>query len=255
MATTDPHDSPAPKLYHELAAWWPLMSAPADYAEEARIFKELLLEDPKGSVSSLLELGSGGGNNASHMKADFQEVVLVDLSQGMLTVSEALNPECQHVRGDMREVRLDRQFDRVFVHDAVDYMTTLADLRSAMETALVHCRPGGMVLFAPDHLRENFAPSTDCGGHDGERRAMRYLEWCWDPNPSDSEITTDYVYVMREGDAAPRLEWDRHVTGLFSRSDWMGLLSDVGFVDARTVPFEHSEVEPGQIELFLARRP
>jgi len=48
--------------------------------------------------------------------------VLVDKSPGMLEVSRALNPECEHVEGDMRTVRLGREFDLVFVHDAVAYM-------------------------------------------------------------------------------------------------------------------------------------
>ena len=50
---------------------------------------------------------------------------------------------------------------------AVCYMTTEADLRRAMETAWVHCRPGGAVLFAPDYVRENFPGAvTDDGGCD-----------------------------------------------------------------------------------------
>src|SRR5689334_22739277 len=130
------------KLYNELAAWWPLMSSPADYAEEAAFYTNQLLAAGDAPARTLLELGSGGGNNASHMKAHFQST-LAELSPGMLEVSRALNPECEHVQGDMRSVRLGRQFDRVFVHDAVTYMTTLEDLRRAIETAFVHCRPGG----------------------------------------------------------------------------------------------------------------
>lgn len=41
----------------------------------------------------------------------------------------------------MRTVRLGRTFDAVFVHDAVDYMTSEDDLRHVIETAFVHCRP------------------------------------------------------------------------------------------------------------------
>jgi len=51
-------------------------------------------------------VGSGGGNNASFMKRDYAEVVLVDLSPGMLDASCALNPDCRHVQGDMRPNRL-----------------------------------------------------------------------------------------------------------------------------------------------------
>jgi trans-aconitate methyltransferase len=242
-----------PKLYHELAAWWPIMSAPEDYEEEAAFYGAHLAAACERPPRTVVELGSGGGNNASHMKARF-EMVLVEPSAGMLAVSRALNPECEHVQGDMRTVRLGREFDAVFVHDAVCYMTTESDLRQAMETAFVHCRPGGAALFAPDHVRENFRPSTDHGGHDGDGRALRFLEWAWDPDPSDTTYLVDYVYAMREGDGAIRIEHDRHVEGLFSHADWLRWLTESGFVP-HSVPLEHSEVEPGMHEVFIAKKP
>jgi hypothetical protein len=180
-------------------------------------------------------------------------MVLVDRSPGMLQVSRALNPECEHIEGDMRSVRLERQFDCVFVHDAVAYMTTEADLRSAIETAYAHCRAGGAALFAPDHVRENFRASTDHGGHDGADRALRYLEWTWDPDPADSSYVVDYAYLLRESDGSVHVEWDRHVEGLFARADWLRLLSEVGF-EPKVVPVEHSELEPGRYEAFVCSR-
>ena len=155
------------RLYDELASWWPLLSSPTDYGEEATFYGNALAAHCARTPRTVLELGSGGGNNASHMKKRF-DMVLVEPSAGMREVSLALNPACAHVAGDMRTVRLDRQFDAVFVHDAVCYMTTLDDLRSAIVTAFVHCRPGGAALFAPDHVRESFRPGTDHGGHDGD---------------------------------------------------------------------------------------
>jgi hypothetical protein len=44
-------------------------------------------------------------------------------------------------------VRLGLQFDCVFVHDAVVYMLTERDLRQAIETAFVHCRPGAVAVY------------------------------------------------------------------------------------------------------------
>jgi SAM-dependent methyltransferase len=243
----------APKLYNELAAWWPLMSAPHDYAEEAAGYQRILLEASGIPARTLLELGSGGGNNASHLKARFS-LVLVDRSPGMLRVSRALNPECEHVEGDMRTVRLNRQFDAVFVHDAVVYMTTEADLRRAIETAYVHCKPGGAALFAPDHVRENFRPSTDHGGHDDGQRGLRYLEWTWDPDPADTTYLVDYSYLLRDSDGSIRVEWDRHTEGLFARADWLRLLAGAGF-QPKVVPVDHSELEPGIYEIFVCHRP
>lgn len=247
-----PADAGAPLLYAELAAWWPLMSPPEDYVEEAAFYQQTLLDAAGSPPRTVLELGSGGGNNASHLKAAF-EMTLVDPSPGMLRVSRALNPESEHVQGDMRTVRLGREFDAVFVHDAVCYMTTEADLRRAMETAYVHCRPGGVALFCPDHLRENFSGSTEHGGEDGEGRGMRYMMWTWDPDPADGTYTVDFAYLLREADGSVRVEHDRHVEGLFSRADWLRLLAEVGF-EPRAVPFEHSEVDYAA-EVFVGRKP
>ena len=58
----------ADRFYTDLAAWWPLISAPEEYAEEAA---EALrhLRIARRPVREVLELGSGGGNNAVHLEA------------------------------------------------------------------------------------------------------------------------------------------------------------------------------------------
>jgi len=242
-----------PKLYSRLADWWPLLSPPAEYSEEAAFYAGHLVRCGNQPARTLLELGSGGGNNASHLKRRF-EMTLVDLSAGMLAVSRDLNPECEHVQGDMRTVRLERQFDRVFVHDAICYMTTADDLRKVIETAFVHCRPGGAALFAPDFIRETFRTSTDHGGHDGEHRGLRYLEWTWDPDPADSTYLVDFAYLLRNEAGEIRVEHDRHLEGLFARAEWLQILTAAGF-QAEAVPFEHSGVAAGLLELFIGVRP
>jgi SAM-dependent methyltransferase len=236
-------------MYTELAAWWPLLSAPEEYVEEAEFFRRTLCDACPQPPRTFLELGSGGGNNASHLKQHFQ-LTLVDPAQGMLAVSRALNPECEHIEGDMRSLRLGREFDCVFIHDAIAYMTTESDLQRALETAYLHCAPGGAALFAPDYVRETFRQSTDHGGCDGNGRGLRFLEWTWDPDTSDTTYQVDYAYLLREADGSTHVEHDRHVEGLFARSDWLRLLEDVGF-QPRVVPFEHSELEPGQYQVFL----
>jgi SAM-dependent methyltransferase len=245
----------APRLYHELAEWFHLLTAPAEYAEEAEFYTKQLMAACDGLPRTVVELGSGGGNNASHMKAHFA-MTLTDVSPQMLSLSRSINPELEHIEGDMRALRLGREFDAVFVHDAVVYMTTEEDLRAAIETAFVHCRPGGAALFAPDHVRELFDPPyTDHGGHDGQDgRGLRYLEWTWDADPSDDIYTVDFAYLLREAQGSVRVEQDRHTEGVFSRDTWLRLLAGSGF-QAKAVPFEHSEEEPGSLEVFVGRKP
>ncbi len=222
------HDQDAlPRLYRDLAAWWPLLSAPKDYAAEAAYVQQLLALVCDPAPRTLLELGSGGGNSASHLKAHYA-MTLVDLSAEMLTVSRALNPECEHIQGDMRSLRLERAFDAVFLHDAVMYMTSQSDLRRALATAYAHCRPGGALILAPDCCRETFRPHTQHGGHDGDGRGLRYLEWVYDPDPGDTTYCVEFAYMFRQG-AQVWVEHERHLFGLFAHDEWLNALSAVGF--------------------------
>ena len=242
-----------PKLYRELADWWPVLSAPEDYAEEAAFYEQTLRVACSFEPNTLLELGSGGGNNASHLKKHFQ-MTLVDLAPGMLNVSRSLNPECEHIQGDMRTIRLNRQFDAVFIHDAIMYMVTEEDLRQAMQTAYIHCKPGGAALFAPDHTRENFKPSTDHGGYDRGDRSLRYLEWAMEPDAGGVSYLFVMAYLLREGRGDVECIFDKHEFGLFSHDQWLHWLTETGF-EARAIPFDHSEIPPGDCEVFIGRKP
>jgi len=236
------------KLYSELAQWWQLLSPPEDYADEAAFYLSLLADVTAHSSATLLELGSGGGNNAHYMKAAFASVTLADLSPQMVAVSRDLNPDCEHLVADMRTLRLERTFDAVFIHDAIDYMADRDALREAIETTFLHLKPGGMALFAPDHLRETFESSTEHGGTDGEGRGLRYLEWSYDPDPDDMTYTTDYVVVLREEGEPVHIEHEQHILGLFGRDDWLNLMQTVGFKPDYVV-------DDYERTLFIGRKP
>jgi SAM-dependent methyltransferase len=237
-----------PLLYGELADWWPLLSPPADYAEEAAFYQRQIESACAFAPRTLLELGSGGGNNASFLKRRFR-MTLVDVSPGMLEVSRALNPECEHLVGDMRSVRLGRQFDAVFIHDAICYLRSEAELARAIETAFLHCAPGGVTLFAPDCSRETFRSDTEHGGCDRGERGLRYLSWTFDPDPADSTYLMYMVYVLRDG-AETRCVIDPHECGLFAHAQWLRLIERAGF-EPRSTYLEESEVEPNSVPVYL----
>ncbi len=240
---------PLPRLYTELAGWFHLLTAPADYAEEAAFYLAALQKAATRPIETILELGSGGGNNASHMK-HHAALTLVDLSPAMVEVSRSLNPDCEHLVGDMRTVRLDCRFDAVFVHDAVDYLTTVDDLRAAVETAARHCEPGGAVLFAPDEVVETFRPVTESGGHRDKTRSLRYESRTWDPDPGESTYLVELTYRLEEQGQPPRVIEDVHELGLFERTTWLELMQGAGLVPS-VIPSEHSE-QDHVIDVFVA---
>jgi len=248
---------PLPSLYSDFADWWSILSSPDDYAAEAAVYHQTLVDACQHPPREVLELGSGGGNNASHLKAHF-DLTLVDLSPRMLDVSRALNPECEHLQGDMRTVRLDRQFDAVFVHDAVAYLTTEDDLRQAMRTAFVHCRPGGAALFCPDDTLESFRPYTSHGGHDatdGSGRGLRYVEWVRDPDLTDSQYLLEMGYLLLHSDGSVQAVHDRHIFGVFSRDTWLRLLAEAGFIPQLIIEQDEQIWDSGGGELFVGIKP
>lgn len=240
------------RLYGELASWWPLISPTHEYADEAA-FAASVLATGTPPVHDVLELGSGGGSNAAHLKARFA-MTLVDLSDAMLDVSRALNPECDHVVGDMRTIRLGRTFDAVFVHDAIDYMTTEDDLARAIETAAVHCRAGGVAVFVPDFTVETFVAGSEHGGSDGpDGSGARFFEWTWDPEPGDGCVRSEYVFLLRDRTGTMNVVHETHRIGALGRDVWLRLLDEAGFDPVRLSEQTADDRTPRDV--FVGRMP
>jgi SAM-dependent methyltransferase len=240
---------PPPRLYGDLATWWPLFSPPHHYAPEAewiiRAFGRACARPP----ATILELGSGGGNMASHL-AGYARMTLVDLSPQMLAMSRTLNPDMEHIEDDMRTVRLGRTFDAVFIHDAIMYMTSEDDLAAALATARAHLGADGVLLVQPDHIAETFEPGTETGGHDaddGSGRGLRYLVWTHLPAPGACTQHSDFAMLLRHPNGEVETVHDRHTTGLFARDAWRAAFTCAGFATPDIV------TDPWKREVFIAK--
>lgn len=244
------------RLYRELADWWPLISPMAEYAADAAVLRRVFASAPE-PVRTILDLGSGGGHVASYLK-DAARLTLVDISAEMLGASRALNPDCEHIQADMLTLRLRRCFDAVLVHDAVDYVTSEADLALVAATASAHCRPGGVAVFAPDHTADTFRPGRGGGGGSDESgRQASFRERTSDPDPADEWIESEYEFRLRAADGSVQVVRESHRLGAFRSATWMRVLTAAGF-----------EPEPGDVadqyagpaagglrHLFIGRRP
>jgi trans-aconitate methyltransferase len=237
-------------LYRELVPWYRLVDPPDEHLEEAASYQQAFERAATAPPETLLDLGAGAGHNAVHLKRRFR-CTLTDLSEEMLALSREINPECEHVVGDMRSLRLNRTFDAVLVHDAIMYMTSEEDLHAAATTAFTHTRPGGVAIFAPDFLRETFHEISEIIKGDDGARGLRCLEWMWDPDPGDTTYVVDYAFLLRDGNVM-RAVHDHHVEGLFARATWERILADAGYgVATIQRPIGDGEMD----EIFLCRRP
>jgi SAM-dependent methyltransferase len=235
-----------PRLYGDLVPFYPLIDPVEDHREEMDDAHDVLRGRVRGALTTLLELGSGAGNNAFHMKRHVA-CTLTDISEPMLALSRSQNPECEHIIGDMRTLRLGRTFDAVLVHDAIMYMRTLDELRAAALTAWTHTRPGGAALFLLDCTQETFVTdeSAIVEGDDGTR-AVRGVIWSWRPDPNDTVASEEFLLLLREGSAVRAIH-ETHVFGVFSKAIWQATLEAVGFVVEPCTRMSEGEPFPGFI--------
>ena len=237
-----------PRMYHDLAHFWTLVSPPEDYAEEAAIWLDALRSKLGPGRHHVLELGVGGGNNLSHLTEEF-DATAVDLSDAMLENSRKLNPGVDHHVGDMRTVRLGRKFDAVLIHDAIAYLLSENDLRQAFSTARAHLEPGGVVVISPDWYRETF-PGTKIHSWTNNRGDIEFscAEYAHDPDPEDTTIETVFIYFIKESGVL-RVEQDSHTVGLFPKDTWSNLLTQSGF-DVELGPYPVAE-DGREMHLFV----
>ncbi len=242
------------RLYGDLAWTWPIISPPEDYVSESETFAGLIWAHGRGEIKTLLNLGSGGGHNDWTLKHHFA-VTGIDRSPEMRGLARRLNPELEYIAGDMRDIRLGRQFDAVVCFDSIDYMLDEADLTAAFTTAFEHLRPGGVFLTYAEVTRERFIEGrVRATRHIGDGGAeIVFVEHDHDPDPTDSTIETDYVYLIRQRDRL-RVEADRHLGGIFSEARWTEMLEEVGFEAQALEVTDWAETEE-EIPTFIGIKP
>ncbi len=211
--------------YNELAWTDNLLAEPAECEAEAEGVVDMIMRHSASPPRTLLHLGCGAGAHDSTFKRHFG-VTGVDISRGMLDIACARHPEIEYIEGDMRTLRLDREFDAVAIPDSIDYMASPEELRMAIETAAVHLRPGGVLLVlgkTSETFRDNnFAYSGTQGDTHVTLLENNYIN-PYRPGTYEAAI----VYLIRHGGELT-VRTECHVLGLFPLDMWERIFADAG---------------------------
>ena len=217
--------------YNDLAWTEDWLADPAEYEDEAMAYVDLIKRNAAEPPSTLLHLGSGAGGHDSIFKRYFT-VTGVDLSLGMLNKARVTHPDIKYLEGDMRTLRLNRQFDAVVIPDSIDYMDSLDDLRQAIQSAVAHLKTSGVLLVVAKteetFQNNNFAYTGEKDGVHVTLLENNYI----DPfRPNTYEAT--FVYIIRQhGELTIRT--DHHVLGLFSQATWGQVFNDAELTMQKT---------------------
>lgn len=237
------------RLYSDLSWTWPIISPPEHYVKETEFFSRIMKE--RNGAKTLLHLGCGGGHNDFTFKKYF-EVTGVDLSRKMLTLAKKLNPNVQYSLGDMRTVRLEKQFDAVAILDSINYMASEEDLISAFQTAFTHLKTGGIFITYVEETKESFRSRTRVSTHKKGRTEITFIENAYDPNPEDDKYENTFVYLIRRNGRLS-IETDLHVDGLFRLIIWKKLLNKTGF-RVKQVEFKPDNPNYQKCPLFVCTK-
>ena len=220
--------------YNELSWTEDLLADPAEYEDEVKTYVELIKRTAEERPKTLLHLGSGAGSHDHIFKREFV-VTGVDLSVGMLNKARVAHPEIEYLEGDMRTLRLNRQFDAVAIPDSIDYMASLDDLRRAIQTAVEHLRTGGVLLVVAktkETFRNNNFAYT--GERDGLHVTLFENNYINPYRPNTYEATLLYL-IRQKGELT--IHKDHHVLGLFPKESWNLMFKAAGF-DMQAIPLD-----------------
>jgi len=229
------------RLYEDpnLASLWSVLSPDSDFAREADWLMQQFTRP-----GAVLELGAGAGGLLARFADAGWNCVAVDRSAAMTELCRRLAAEHDRkeqllvLQADLRTLTLNRRFDLVLLHDAVDHLVEPADVQAALTVVARHLAPQGLGLVGPTYTRETFEPDswaefeTD-PSVDTQVRAVTRVERpeapLQVPKRQDPPSVYDLVVTLAIGRRGVlEVVEDRQRCGLFFEACWRLWLSRAG---------------------------
>lgn len=122
---------------------------------------------------AVLDLGCGYGENCAEFKArGASKVVGVDISEKMLAVARAENPDIEFVRADIGDLSfLKDKFDVIFSSLAVHYLEDFSDF---VKQVYAHLKPNGYFIFSQEHPLTTAPIQGAAWAKDSDGNVMHY---------------------------------------------------------------------------------
>lgn len=140
--------------FNHYSKYYDLLYADKDYKREVKYVLNLIAQNTKLPIKSILELGCGTGIHAVGLAKDGFYVHGVDMSSEMLSLAkiraekEGCADSLTFVLGDARNFRVEKNFDAIIsLFHVLSYQTNDADLDAMINTASCHLKQDGIFVF------------------------------------------------------------------------------------------------------------
>ena len=211
-------------MYRQAAPIYDALSRHKDYVSAASAISRILC-GLVGPQASLLDVACGTGRHLEHLRRDFS-VAGLDQSAEMLEVARQRCPGVELHIGDLRDFRINRQFDAITcLFGSVAYATTPPELDRALQTMVEHLRIGGVLVIEPWLTPERFVADRlvfDTVDDPEVKVARMYVTRC---EGRVSVYEMDYLVASRDG-VAHFTEEER--LGLFTRDEYLSAFRRAG---------------------------
>ncbi|MHA1802180.1 MAG: class I SAM-dependent methyltransferase [Candidatus Heimdallarchaeaceae archaeon] len=154
------------KVYHEM------YQAIFNYEKDFQLYHQHL---SKLKCKKVLEIGSGSGNLAKYFIDNKYDYTGLDNSKDMIKLAKELVPEGKFVLGDMRNIKLEEEFEAVIVTGRTfTHMTTNHDVMFALYSIHEILQKGGWLLFDNFNAEEIFTNFLEHSTHQAKYDGRHY---------------------------------------------------------------------------------
>lgn len=211
-----------------------------DYEKECDFLEEIFSKFGD-KISSILDLGCGSGGHSIILSNRGYKIVGVDRSPYMVKKArEKAKKECLFLEHDIRNFRMNREFDAVISMFAVaSYQIENDDVISFFRTAFEHLRSGGLFTFdfwfGPAVLNEKPQVKIKEINHQN-LKIVRITEPRLDILSNTVDVNFKVFIIDKNNNIVEDFE-EKHRMRFFFVKELVYMLGNVGFSEPKFFPF------------------
>jgi len=214
------------QLYRKYAKYYDKIHDKFDQEQESAFIKWAVDKHKMSEGNYLLDVACGTGRHVEFLK-EYYEILGVDINPEMLKIARLKNPEVKFINGDMKKLDIGGRFDVIIcMFSAVNYNTTLGELKITLTNFYNHLKNGGILIFDLGLNLDNWIEGLVSVDTIVDEK-LKIAVLC-QSHLDNGVFNADFVYLIKENGKFD-FDIDQHELGVFGMENVVELMEDVGF--------------------------
>lgn len=213
-------------VYKQFAKYYDSIYSRKDYKAESERIRAIIKEYKTSRGKDLLDAACGTGNHILFLKKYFN-VTGLDLDKDMLRIARKKLPDIKFIRGDMRNFKLDKQFDVIVcLFSAIAHVKTYPGLEKTFKNFLRHLKPGGVVIVEPFENPDTFVLNRSHAAY-VSKPELKLARICVTKKRGNI-AAFDFHFLVADKNRVSYFV-DRQDLGLFETKKVLAIMKHIGF--------------------------